>query len=308
LPETFAGARLDRAGEHRSDAAWVAQRLADPASRAVVVTRGGGVLTDPADETRLARFPLPVTGPTSDGDRSNQSGDADAVAVLAPVLLGLQDGAALFAVDGGRREDAVGLRDAIARLSGEEAALAGHASALLNWHRFHPHCSRCGHATDVGEAGYVRKCPNCGASHHPRTDPVVIMAVIDQANDRTLLGRQATWPAGRYSALAGFVEPGESLEEAVAREVREETGVEIDPEPRYVASQPWPFPTTLMLGFHAAYAGGEPHIGDGELEDVRWFTRDELREALSDRGEHRMPPPQAIAHRLIADWVEGSEG
>lgn len=289
MPETFAGARLDRAGEHRRDAAWLADRLADPASRAVVVTRGG-VLLDPADETRLARVPL------------------EADSEPAPVLLGLQDGAALFAIDGGRREDAAGLRDAVARLSGEEAALAGHASALLNWHRFHPHCSRCGHATDVGEAGYVRHCPNCGASHHPRTDPVVIMAVIDPPNDRVLLGRQATWPPGRYSALAGFVEPGESLEEAVAREVREETGVEIDPDPRYVASQPWPFPTTLMLGFHARYAGGEPRIGDGELEDVRWFTREEAREALADQGPYRMPPLQAIAHRLIADWVAGAEG
>lgn len=294
MPETFAGARLDRAGEHRHDAAWVSERLADPASRAVVVTRGG-VLVDPADETRLARLSLSPEPEPGAGE-------------LAPVLLGLQDGAAVFAIDGGRREDAAGLRDAVARLSGEEAALAGHAAALLNWHRFHPHCSRCGHATDVGEAGYVRTCPNCGASHHPRTDPVVIMAVIDEPNDRVLLGRQATWPPGRYSALAGFVEPGESLEEAVAREVREETGVEIDPQPRYVASQPWPFPTTLMLGFHARYAGGDPHVGDGELEDVRWFTRDELREALADRGEVRMPPPQAIAHRLIADWVGEAEG
>ena len=273
---TFAGAGLDRAGERRTDAAWVAERLADPASRAVVVRKGEIV----ADGSRLLRVPL-----------------ADLEGASEPVLLGLQDGAALFAIEAGEAPGgrAVGLREAGALLDQDEGGLAAYASGLLNWHRAHPRCSRCGAATDLAEAGFLRLCPQCGAHHHPRTDPVVIMLVTD-GRERVILGRQPTWPAGRYSALAGFVEPGESLEEAVAREVWEEAGVEVR-EPRYIASQPWPFPSSLMLGFFAEYAGGEPVTRDSELEDVRWFARDELGDAV-------LPPPLAIARRLIDAWLE----
>jgi NAD+ diphosphatase len=159
----------------------------------------------------------------------------------------------------------------------------------------------CGAATNVGEGGIVRNCPNCGAQHHPRTDPVVIMLVI--AGDRVLLGRQPTWPPGRYSALAGFVEPGESLEEAVAREVWEEAGVEIG-QPEYIASQPWPFPSSLMLGFIAPWSTGEPRRIDDELDDVRWFERAEVEAAVHDReGPLRVPPRFAIARRLLEHWV-----
>jgi NAD+ diphosphatase len=298
MPETFAGAAIDRAGERRADAAWVAERLADPASRAVAVTREGVLVegagdfvsgaatwsaatTDRAGAARLAR--VPVSGPPTE-----------------PVLLGIEeDGTALFAVPlpaAPEGTQAVNLRDAATLLPPAEAGLASYATALLTWHRTHPHCARCGHATAMADAGFVRTCPNCGAQHHPRTDPVVIMLVT--RGDEVLLGRQPSWPAGRYSALAGFVEPGESLEEAVAREVREEAGVAIA-APRYVASQPWPFPASLMLGFVAAYAGGEPAIGDHELEDVRWFHRDELAATM-------LPPPLAIARTLIDGWLAGT--
>jgi NAD+ diphosphatase len=148
----------------------------------------------------------------------------------------------------------------------------------------------------------VRACPVCGALHHPRTDPVVIMLVHD--GDRALLGRQPSWPAGRYSTLAGFVEPGESLEEAVEREVLEEAGVRVR-DVLYRSSQPWPFPMSLMLGFHAAYAGGEPVAGDGELDDVRWFTREELAGIARGGTEFHMPPPLAIARQLIDEWLDG---
>ena len=147
----------------------------------------------------------------------------------------------------------IGLRQAAAILSREDGGLAAYTAALLNWHRRHRYCSACGQPSDVVEGGLTRKCPNCGAEHHPRTDPVVIMLVTD--GDRLLLGRQHAWPSGRYSALAGFVEPGEALEEAVAREVREEAGVVVG-RPRYIASQPWPFPASLMLGFSASMGGG----------------------------------------------------
>jgi NAD+ diphosphatase len=153
----------------------------------------------------------------------------------------------------------------------------------------------------MAEAGFLRTCPSCGAEHHPRTDPVVIMLVT--RGDEVLLGRQAAWPPGRYSALAGFVEPGESLEEAVAREVREEARVEIAAPPRFVASQPWPFPASLMVGFIAEYASGEPHIGDAELEDVRWFARDEVRASVQGAGPIGLPPRLAIARTLIDTWL-----
>ena len=221
------------------------------------------------------------------------------------MLLGLEpDGAALFgvALPARARRHAGGQparrRDAAAR---GEAGIAAYATAILTWHRTHPHCARCGHPTDMGEAGFVRTCPSCGASHHPRTDPVVIMLVT--RGDEVLLGRQPSWPPGRYSALAGFVEPGESLEEAVAREVLEEAGIEIT-APRYVGSQPWPFPASLMLGFLAEHAGGEPRVGDAELEDVRWFTRDEVRAAARGDGSIGLPPPLAIARTLIDVWLE----
>jgi NAD+ diphosphatase len=284
---TFAGATLDRAAERRADAAWVAERRAEPAARAVAVVPDGVVL----EGDRLARLPLAEL----DG--------------AEPLLLGLEAGHALFAVDtpsppAGAGE-VIGLRDAAARLSQAEGGLAAYAAALANWHRAHPRCARCGAPTDVAEAGFLRLCPSCGAHHHPRTDPVVIMLVIDQDRDRVVLGRQPTWPAGRYSALAGFVEPGESLEEAVSREVMEEAGVTVR-DARYVASQPWPFPSSLMLGFMAEHAAGEPEARDGELDDARWFTRAELQDAVDGHGTLGVPPPLAIARRLIDAWLRRS--
>jgi NAD+ diphosphatase len=164
-------------------------------------------------------------------------------------------------------------------------------------HRF---CARCGAPTEIAEAGHVRRCPRCGAVHHPRLDPVVIVLVHDAG--RALLGRQPTWPAGRYSALAGFVEPGESLEEAVAREVGEESGVAVA-DIAYHSSQPWPFPASLMLGFHARHVAGEPATLDDELEDVRWFGREEVAAAARGDGPLLLPPPLAIARRLIDTWL-----
>jgi NAD+ diphosphatase len=196
----------------------------------------------------------------------------------------------------------VSVRAIAPSLAQDEGGLLANAAALLNWHRRHRFCSVCGTASQVREAGLLRVCPACGAEHHPRTDPVVIMLVVDGERDRVLLGRQGAWPAGRYSALAGFVEPGESLEDAVAREVFEESGVEVG-DARYVSSQPWPFPSSLMLGFGASYLGGEVVAADGELQDARWFTRAELVDAAAERGEFLLPPPLAIARRLIDGWL-----
>jgi len=276
-PNTFTGAALDRAGDRRGDDEWVAAQLADPAARAVVAGTGGVHVAG----GRLALVPLAELG----GE---------------PLLLGLGEDGPVFAAEAANGS-LMGLREAAATLPRADGGLAAYAAALLNWHRRHRFCANCGHQTEVREAGHVRSCPNCGAEHHPRTDPVVIMLVL--RGEEVLLGRQPSWPPGRYSALAGFVEPGESLEEAVAREVREEARVEIG-TPRYVSSQPWPFPSSLMLGFVAPWSSGEPVIGDDELEDVRWFNRKAVQEAVEGRGELQLPPPLAIARRLVDGWLE----
>jgi NAD+ diphosphatase len=277
-PNTFEGARLDRVTMRRRDAAWVAERRADPASRAVVAAADAVLV----DGDRLALVPL-------DG-------------LPEPLLLGMQDGRALFAADGSGRDDLTSVREIAPVLAQDEGGLLAYAAALLNWHRRHGFCSVCGTESEIREAGLLRVCPACGAEHHPRTDPVVIMLVVDAERDRVLLGRQPSWPPRRYSALAGFVEPGESLEDAVAREVAEESGVEVTGA-RYVSSQPWPFPSSLMLGFEAAFVAGEPVAADGELEDARWFSRADLIDAAAARGEFLLPPPLAIARRLIDAWL-----
>ncbi len=313
-PNAFTGATLDRADDaRRRDAAWLASQRAHPGARAIVAGNGGLRV----DGAKLARVPL-------DG-------------APADLLLGLDAEGPLFALDedapadgvppligaGGARgeppsasADRIGLRQAAMILSQEDGGLAAYTAALLNWHRRHRFCANCGQPTAVGEAGLVRNCPVCGAEHHPRTDPVVIMLVTD-GDERLMLGRQAAWPTGRYSALAGFVAPGESLEEAVAREVREEAGVTVG-RPRYVASQPWPFPASLMLGFSAPWLAGEPRIADEELQDARWFDREEIARAAAEDddagwgagglpssagGPLKLPPRLAIARRLVEDWL-----
>ena len=298
---TFTGEALDRVVEHRGDEEWLAAQAAAPEARAVLAGDAGIHVTG----DRLALVPLAAAG---DGE---------------PLLLGLDATGPVFAVDadgppngrlrrlvgargeGSPRADTgtrpIGLRAAAATLPQADGGLAAHAAALVNWHRRHGHCSVCGTATVVAAGGIVRRCPACGTEHHPRTDPVVIMLVVD--GDRVLLGRQPSWPPGRYSALAGFVEPGESLEAAVAREVHEEAGVEVGP-PAYVSSQPWPFPSSLMIGFSAPWRSGEPRRIDAELDDVRWFTRAEVADAVAGRPSPLGVPPRfAIARRLLEGWI-----
>jgi NAD+ diphosphatase len=262
---------------------------------------------------------------------------ADAPDGLAPpVLLGIDGDGPLFAVDEGPAvreatrpqligwagrlgepaalaEGRVPLREAVATLPHDEGGVLAYAAGLLNWHRRHRFCAVCGGSTTIAEGGEVRRCEKCGTEHHPRLDPVVIMLVVD--GDRVLLGRQHSWPVKRYSALAGFVSQGESLEEAVAREVGEEAGVEVG-LPRYVSSQPWPFPSSLMLGFSVPWLAGEPGGTDPELEDVRWFTREEIAAASAHDDDNwvddpaaevalLLPPRLAIARRLVEHWLGG---
>jgi NAD+ diphosphatase len=193
-----------------------------------------------------------------------------------------------------------GLREAAALLSDRDAGLFTHAVALANWHVSHTHCPRCGTPTVPAAAGHAQRCPKDGSEHFPRIDPAVIMLVTDPAG-RCLLARNKRWPERRVSILAGFVEPGESAERAVVREVAEETGIEVA-RVRYAASQPWPMPQSLMLGFRAEATGDlDLHVDDDEIAEARWYSRDDLRAALAS-GDVLLPPPVSIAHRLIEAW------
>jgi NAD+ diphosphatase len=286
---TFSGARLDRAASERADPAWAARMLEDPGARAVLASRDGVLVEDGL----LVRRPMTE------------------MPAAEPIVLGLEDGSPLFGLDLdpidadtaarlARGTQLIALREAGAMLPHAEGGLAAYLVALLNWHRRHRFCSTCGAGTVVAQAGHSRQCPRCRAIHFPRTDPVVIMLV--ESDGRLLLGRRPVWPKGRYSVLAGFVAPGESVEEAVVREVREESGIEAR-DVSFVSSQPWPFPASLMLGFEARSPGGDPAPRDGELEDVRWFSRDAVLDAANGDGELALPPPVSIARYLIDRWI-----
>ena len=195
----------------------------------------------------------------------------------------------------------------IAQLDARDAPLFAAALSLARWHSRHRFCANCGHASDIVRGGWSRRCTRCSAEHYPRVDPVVIM--LAEHDGRLLLGRQPQYPAGRYSALAGFVELGESIEDAVARELKEEAGIDVR-DVCYVASQPWPFPSSLMIGCHAAALSSELTIDTTELDDARWFTREEVRRRISGESRRRLPaaaahgdcpdPAGALARRLEA--------
>jgi NAD+ diphosphatase len=284
----FTGSTLDRAALIRHDPGRAAGLVGAPGASVVAATADAVLLDTDAPTPRLLRAPAHgVVDPAE------------------PILLGIEHGTPLFAADIEGTEPApssgrlASLREAGALLPQSEGGLAAYLVALLNWHRSNRFCANCGTRTQVAEAGLSRHCGNCGRTHFPRTDPVVIMVV--EHDGRLLLGRRAGWPAGQYSLLAGFVSPGETPEEAVIREVREESGIEAT-APVYVASQPWPFPSSLMLGFEARSPGGTPAVGDQELEDVGWFNEAEVRAAHPGAGL-RLPPEVSIARVLIDGWL-----
>ena len=296
---TFGGNPLDRADAERRDAAWLARAQADFASRFLpfsdlrVLLNGSGLGWVSVAEAEAA------------GNGAS------------PVLLGLAEDVPHFAVDVSGHEDPIGqlglgggwrfedCRMAAMRLVPGDAGVVAQARAQLGWHGRHRFCAQCGAETAPEKGGHMRRCSACGAEHFPRTDPVVIMLVL--AGDRCLLG-QPHGPlvrTGMYSALAGFMDQGESIEEAVRREVYEEAGIAVG-DVRYHSSQPWPFPSSLMIGCHGQAESQDIRMDPEEMADVRWFERSEVLAALNESSPVlKVPGPIAIAHHLIKDWTSG---
>lgn len=301
-PLGYAGLAIDRMAERRDDAAFIAQEAQDPAAR-----------------TALFSGDAPVFRTVGDGALDGTF-DAKGLAAIGPAervaYLGRQDGAPRFAARlGDGQEESVERSDDLAaadlraiasdgRLAGEALALAGYAKGLVSWHARHRFCATCGAASEPSPSGWRRTCPACGALHFPRVDPVAIMLVTRGEN--CLLGRQGRFPPGMWSCLAGFVEPGETIEDAARREIMEEARVRVG-EVAYELSQPWPFPSQLMLGLRCEALTEEVTPDLDELDDARWFTREEAARMLARDHPDGLfaPPPAAIAHHLLRRFVGG---
>jgi NAD+ diphosphatase len=308
----YASGGIERAHLLRSDAEALRQLLARPDARVVPVWRSRNLVVEDG-KTPLPGF-LTV----------EQFQQLFAEVALDPegsaILLGFAEDKPYFAIDlsllaepeiqariaglqAGGPPRFADLRDVGPLIGHQPGAILAYARGLTFWHERHKFCGVCGSPTQATEAGHVRRCTNeaCKAQHFPRTDPAVIMLVTD--GDRVLLGRQKIWPPGQHSILAGFVEPGESLEDAVAREVEEEVGLKVR-DIRYQSSQPWPFPASIMLGFTCVADSVEPKVNTDELESARWFTREEIRNC-PENDTFRLPRRVSISRRLIEDWKAG---
>ena len=291
-PPALSRATLRRRAEQRADPAALAAAWASADARVLLLREGrGGFVVHVAEEVA---GPLLVPRPPADAGEEGLRlylGEDEAGAPRWAVV-------AQEAPRGPLGTRQAGLRDVGAALPALDAAWLGAASALATWHATHPRCPRCGEPTEAGDGGWVRRCASDGSTHFPRTDPAVIM--LPEDGERCLVSRAAAWPPGRFSCLAGFVEPGESLEQAVVREVEEEVGLHVV-DLAYRTSQPWP-PASLMLAFVARVAPGDVGPGDGEIAETRWYDRAGLAAAAAS-GEVRLPPPVSVAHRLLSDWA-----
>jgi NAD+ diphosphatase len=298
----FAGNPLDRVSQRRQDAGWVASLLEDPATR-VLPLHG---LKPPVCHSSAASLDWQSVAPWRPLIDSGNT----------LILLGIRDGRAFFALDAGSTEAAsdngsalMDARAAAPMIDGGEAAILAEARSLIDWHDRHRFCARCGTPSVVASGGWVRHCAECKTHHFPRVDPVVIMLGV--RGERCLLGRGHRRPGARFSCLAGFMEPGETLEEAVRREVLEESGIHIG-RVHYLASQPWPFPSSLMMGFLGEALTEEITIDPEEIAEARWFERDEVR-AMVERSRSdapipdlpTLPPPLAIGHQIARRWAFG---
>jgi NAD+ diphosphatase len=291
----YATGEFNRAVERREDVAWIREKLADPASRLYPIWRLRNYVSDPEAPRAVVLDP------------ERRAALVDAASTV--VLLGLEEETAHFLIDISHLdEDAatalghvVDLRAIGVLMPQREGALLAYARGLTYWHDRHKFCGICGSPTEVKAAGHQRQCtnPDCSAVQFPRTDPAVIMRVTH--GDKILMARQAVWVKGMHSILAGFVEPGESLEDAVAREVYEEVGLKLT-RIKYFSSQPWPFPSSLMLGFSAEATSADFKVDQDELESARWMTRTELLNSPEDET-FKLPRKDSISRRLIEDWL-----
>jgi NAD+ diphosphatase len=291
-PNFFSGPYIERRAEERENPQWLAEARADHATR-YLIAQGTTLLLGASAEPHIALLAhdAPLVGATEAGSEVLLGWFRGARCLLAEL-----PSAGSFDLPAGTQ--LAELRPLTAVLPADEAGLLAYARALLIWRARHRHCGVCGAPTAATRAGHCVVCtdPGCAQEYFPRIDPAIIVLVSD--GERALLGRQASWPARRYSTIAGFLEPGESLEDAVVREVAEETGVEAR-EVHYHSSQPWPFPSAVMVGFTARAApGSEVRLG-GELEDARWVTRAQVHS-----GEVLAPPTQSISWRLIESWLK----
>jgi NAD+ diphosphatase len=300
---TFTGSPLDRAGNQRKNPDWLKARMNEPTTRFLPLS-DLKALTEPRDGGHALGW---LSGTEADDLLDDTKG-------RTRLFLGLRDGAAHFAVDAGARPPPrnrvyMDVRTVATQLPEGEAAILAQARSMIDWHARHGFCAKCGHATEAREGGYMRQCggPDCKTQHFPRTDPVVIMLVAQ--GDRCLLGRGRQFATGAYSALAGFMEPGESLEEAVRREIFEEAGIKVGTV-RYLGSQPWPYPSSLMIGCVGEALSDEIVVDVEEMESVRWFERAQITQMLADwnnpSAEFRAPGPVAMAHHLILRWLGGA--
>ncbi len=297
----FTAHPMDRRHNLRKDATWVSERLARPSTRFVPLWNSKNLLT-------CEDVPQPVFLTSEDIEDLGLTSDS-------ATFLGEDDGNAYFAIELPGDEPNLqqthslpcrfrDLRAVSTLLDGKDASLLAYSRAIIYWHSRNRYCGNCGSPTMVSAAGHLRICSSgsCGLEHFPRTDPAIIVLV--SAGEYCLLGRQAIWPEFMYSTLAGFVEPGESLEDAVVREVWEETGIRIR-EVHYHSSQPWPFPASIMLGFTAWAERGPVLLNDRELQDAGWFTREDIRMGI-EKGSLKLPSVISIAYHLIEDWFDSA--